>query len=415
MRRRDCLVALCLAGIASQTMSSSIALGQIIVDSQLPIAGRDVLAVTPAYAFRKLPADVIVASRQGGEWLLNSDVLLNLAKHDPKVSYDARLKIGDDQSVDTSLKLAAIRAAADRYSSGLRLTSGAAVAAQPEIVTYESSHSSSTESVDTEAIHNILEYVSLNRVVTITGSTLGLVLDPQFGALLHDVYADVNRDGNRNFDVLGPTSLAKTMEKAASDKRVASAVLVAVGNAVFGKPLVYPAKEKKLVVEPTISQQYDVYWVEFAFSPGEEFANRNSELFFSVTINDPSSIALQLIPLRYGNTNKSTTSLQSPEISAEAEGNKVSLGKVYEQTVEYSYLRPTILATGLQDSSFGWILKDDMVDASSKRLIAILGITKGTKAITITLAVSGHMRNWIPFQASVSSTTPVDYNLHLVN
>ena len=106
-----------------------------------------------------------------------------------------------------------------------------------------------------------------------------------------------------------------------------------------------------------------MYWVEFALSPGDDFASRSTELFFSVVLNDPSSIALELVPLRYGTNSKVTTNLQSPDVSVESAGNRISVGKVYEQTIEYSYLKPTILATGLRDSSFGWIMKDDMVDA----------------------------------------------------
>ena len=60
----------------------------------------------------------------------------------------------------------------------------------------------------------------------------------------------------------------------------------------------------------------------------------------------------------------------------------VEVGEVFSRTVEYRYIRPTILGHGLQTSSFGWIFTGESPDASAKRMFAVIGVPRGTKEIT---------------------------------
>lgn len=416
--------------------SSKKAVAQIVIDSHRPIAGDDILAVKPAFAFRKIPRDAIVASNaDAGEWLITSDVLLNSLKNNTNISSldqnKIKVALQEAREKDTATKdalgsvLRSYSMASKQPPSQGGVMQVASVNRPPDIITYEPSYLKPNQSVDAEAIQNILKYgrahssagatASGALIVASSGTVKGIALDRQFAISLMNLYETLDLNERRDFDSVGSVSLAKAVEFAASDERLASTTLVSIGNATFGKPLAFTAGERKLIIEPSISRHYDVYWVEFALSPGDDFASRSTELFFSVVLNDPSSIALELVPLRYGTNSKVTTNLQSPDVSVEAAGNRISVGKVYEQTIEYSYLKPTILATGLRDSSFGWIMKDDMVDASSKRLIAIVGFPKGTKRVAMTLSLSGHIRNWNPFQSSRSSTQPLAYTLSLVD
>ena len=45
------------------------------------------------------------------------------------------------------------------------------------------------------------------------------------------------------------------------------------------------------------------------------------------------------------------------------------------------------MARGLQAPSFGWILKDSMVDPSAKRFVAILGVPKGTRELLCNMTI----------------------------
>ena len=49
----------------------------------------------------------------------------------------------------------------------------------------------------------------------------------------------------------------------------------------------------------------------------------------------------------------------------------------------YKSLKPTIVGTGLQSPEFAWSIRDDMLDMSAKRLIAIIGVPKGTAQLEL--------------------------------
>jgi hypothetical protein len=181
---------------------------------------------------------------------------------------------------------------------------------------------------------------------------------------------------------------------------------VAIGKADFGKPIIVPSREKHLAVEPSTLSQYEVYWVEFAFTPDEDVSKYSSEMSITISLAGTDSIALQLLPMRFGTIEDHTERSGTPELSFEQGGKKVSIGKVYEQSVEYSFLKPTIMARGLQASNFGWILKDSMVDPSAKRFVAILGVPKGTRELLCNMTIRTLLKGmYIPYFQSPKTIT----------
>jgi hypothetical protein len=121
------------------------------------------------------------------------------------------------------------------------------------------------------------------------------------------------------------------------------------------------------------------------------------------------------VPLRYGAEKSVTEKTQSPEVTVEGGKGKVTVGQVYEQTIEYKQLKPTILATGLHEAQFGWRLMDEIVDTSSKRLIAIVGVPKRTRELPVSMAVSGTIKRWISFQSQKGTTDPQLYVMKFPN
>jgi hypothetical protein len=77
-----------------------------------------------------------------------------------------------------------------------------------------------------------------------------------------------------------------------------------------------------------------------------------------------------------------------PEVKFEGEGIGVSVGQVYSQEVTFKSLRPTIVGTGLQAADFGWSIRDEMLEMSAKRLIAIIGVPKNTLNLELQMVIT---------------------------
>jgi hypothetical protein len=158
--------------------------------------------------------------------------------------------------------------------------------------------------------------------------------------------------------------------------------------------------------------QWDIYWVNFAFSIDPSACSISTtecqikEVYYSTQLDDR-DIALELLPERYSIPVKVKETSKTPEIGVEAHGMSLHVKEFYEQTVEYEQLRPTIIANGLQEHKFGWILKDDAAGEGANRFVGVIGVPKGTRAlygqsvVPIKLA-NGGVGGW--FQSQVIST-----------
>ena len=102
------------------------------------------------------------------------------------------------------------------------------------------------------------------------------------------------------------------------------------------------------------------------------------------------SVALKLVPLRFGVELTRTQEASAPELGVEYGGVKVSVGEYFSRTVSYSYLKPTIEAYGEGQRQFSWKMKDEAINAGSHRFAAILGVPKGVSDLDFVF--SGHVR-----------------------
>jgi hypothetical protein len=72
----------------------------------------------------------------------------------------------------------------------------------------------------------------------------------------------------------------------------------------------------------------------------------------------------------------------------------VEIGEMFSRAVEYKYIKPTILGPGIQTPSFGWIFKDDALDASAKRLFVVVGVPKKAKQIETTMQFAAKLKTY---------------------
>ena len=87
---------------------------------------------------------------------------------------------------------------------------------------------------------------------------------------------------------------------------------------------------------------------------------------------------MAIVPERVGTEINVTDKASVPTVKVA----DVEVGEMFSRTIEYRYIRPTILGHGVQTPSFGWIFTGELLDASVKRMFAVIGVPKGTKEIT---------------------------------
>jgi hypothetical protein len=166
-------------------------------------------------------------------------------------------------------------------------------------------------------------------------------------------------------------------------------VLENVGDITFGIPIVYTASEKNLIVPKSIRKLYDVYWIDLVVTYRELDPRDVAEMAFNAAVPEQ-SVALKLIPLRFGVEVSRGETEAMPEMGIEYGGTKVSVGEYFSQTVSYKYLKPTIEAYGEGERRFSWRITEEAISGGSHRFAVILGVPKGTPQIDF--AFSGHVR-----------------------
>jgi hypothetical protein len=166
-------------------------------------------------------------------------------------------------------------------------------------------------------------------------------------------------------------------------------ILENIGEITFGLPIVYTSEEKKLDIPESIRRSHDVYWIDLVVTYRDVDPSNLAEMAFNVAVPER-SVALKLIPLRFGIEVSRGESAGIPEIGIEYGGAKVSVGEYFSQSVAYKYLKPTVEAYGEGERIFSWKITGEAVSAGSHRFAAILGVPKGTTAVDFVF--SGHVR-----------------------
>jgi hypothetical protein len=165
--------------------------------------------------------------------------------------------------------------------------------------------------------------------------------------------------------------------------------LAYIGRITFGLPIPLRAEEMELVLPNFIQANFDVYWVELTATYREMADDTLEEMVFNVSL-PKDCIALELIPIRYGTSEKVSVDERSPELKVKIGPAEISVGEFFGKKVAYDVIRPTIVGYGKGENVISCNLHDEAVSAGSHNFVAIVGLPKGSTALR--LAMTAHVR-----------------------
>jgi hypothetical protein len=167
------------------------------------------------------------------------------------------------------------------------------------------------------------------------------------------------------------------------------ALLEYIGDITFGEPIIYTAAEKKLEIPSSISERYDVYWIELSASFRGIEDSDITELAVNFAFPE-GGVALELIPLQYGPEVEVQEKQAIPGVEVSIKGLRAAIGEAFNRIVAFTYIKPTIVAVGLRERQFSWLLRGEAVTIGSHRFVVVAGVPKGE--VGIDFAMSGHVR-----------------------
>lgn len=244
-----------------------------------------------------------------------------------------------------------------------------------------------------------------------SSSILDLHINSDLVMGLRSVYHPMKSINSNSSEIDKISAVSDGIQLASTDLPIATSVLTREGDAGIGTPLVFTAAEKNLKVEASLLRNYDIYWIQLAINPSEELISRSSELRYDITIETPNCLVLAVEPLRLGTEESTSSKASIPDIKV----GDVEVGEMFSRTVEYKYIRPTILGHGIQTSSFGWIFSDEALDASAKKLFAVVGVPKHQKQITTKMSLAAKLKGFFgtSLESDWGSTGSTPYTVQL--
>jgi hypothetical protein len=165
--------------------------------------------------------------------------------------------------------------------------------------------------------------------------------------------------------------------------------LAYIGRVTFGLPVPLRAEEIGLILPDFISENFDVYWIELTATYREMADDDLDEMVFNVSL-PPDCVALELIPIRYGPSEKVSIDQGSPDFKIKVGGTEVSVGEFFGKRVSYNVIRPTIIAYGKGENIISWSLHDEAVSAGFHNFVVIVGVPKGDTKLP--LAMTAHVK-----------------------
>jgi hypothetical protein len=256
--------------------------------------------------------------------------------------------------------------------------------------------------IATESAYKIWDATSLiNMMVTgvidvnnvyqfeLEGKTLEAVkFEPHYAFRIAEVYKRLSLIGHQPMAELG-FQFAALRDEVKQYNSLEQSILLNVGDITFGRPTVYTSREKDLALPQSINRDFDVYWIDLAAT----FRDMDPADIDEMAINfatPEGTEAFELLPLVVSREFTVTKEMSAPKIWVEVGGATVTLGEVFKKTIEYISLKPSVVAYGLGERRFSWVIRDDAIRAGSHRFVAIVGVPKGSPEVEI--AMSGHVR-----------------------
>ncbi len=356
---------------------------QIIVDDA-PLSTTEVLTEAPVVAYRAFPKGGLVSLDPKKErWALDGTVLYKAAGADTEF----QKQVGKSRDEITALPLrdlVSLYQSAANSSDIAQCSWNLNIQKAPsdcrvkvaELVDVKGSPRLEDSKLDTAFVREAFSVGAFDNasisMLPVAGSggnpAVGVTIDPIFAKRTSGLYGSADRLSASMRNPSAALDFGNLTKVALGDASISQAAVVLLTTVAIGHPLILRAEEKGLKLPSSISDVFDVYWVQLAVNPREDLRGKVDELSFFVSLKTPDSEALDLVPLRYGTTQDVKTDTGIPETKIKAGDFSVSLGQIYSQEISYKTLKPTIVGTGIQDSEFGWSLTDEMIDMSAKSL-----------------------------------------------
>jgi hypothetical protein len=362
-----------------------------------PTAPHKPSTVVPLFGYRRFPQELFTFQK-GKEFGFPTELIYTSAAQVPEIIKEAAqkgIKIYDMHASDM-LKL--IRESESDHESKHAPSSSASKAAKT-IVPW-----TGLPQVDAEFITKLVSSELVKKDYSIfEGDLVGRnveMVSIDRDVLRHFAIAYANLDNLKFYDPSEQINQFETVDATLAEyPALLNAAKIVFAPVSFGETFSYSAQEKGMEIPRSIRTKYDVYWVEFAVSLKDVEKGSLTEVSYNVFL-PADTIALDLIPRRFGREASVVEKANTPEITI----GQISLGEVYGRTIAYTTLKPTIVATGLRENQFSWILTDDAVATGSYLFVGILAVPKGRKCENAGFAVSAKAADWFGLQGDVAST-----------
>jgi hypothetical protein len=382
-----------------------------IIDDR-PLTPAEVYAEVPLIGYRVLSSNVLF--NHNDKWVLSGQAIAEAASKDPTIlqmngnsaEYIKQLPLQQIAKLykRTNPKADACTQSILTYSDYDKLNCRPKVG---NLIAVASNEISSSELVDREFVRRTVADWSDGLVVEAGPDQIqGLQINSDFASFTKHQYSlmgalpsTTDKDPVTAFRY---GSVIKVAGQYASYSAATTAPFTKVG---IGTPLIMTASEKRLEVEPSISHNRNIYWVQLAINPAEDLRRSVTSLSFFVSLKTKGAVVLELAPLRFGNEQDVKVASGTPEVKIETPRGAINLGKIFNQEISYKVMKPTIIGTGLQASEFGWALSDDAIDMSAKRFVAVIGVPKKSKTLDFEMVVNAKVKEY--FQVSTVSSQPI--------
>lgn len=195
----------------------------------------------------------------------------------------------------------------------------------------------------------------------------------------------------------------------ASLPKLKSVLRFETGHVTFGQPQVSTPKIQGIEVNARLPKGDLRYAVILAvtFRDLGDIAIRDiAELTFAAVVLEK-ALAVALLPLRFDKIVEQEQTLAVPEIKLQYGPAAVSVGKIAEEHIVFKSLKPTVVASGLQESNFSWSMRDDAIHLGSHRFVAVLQVPKGTSSLILQLSARAITSSkYIFWQGQTIATEP---------
>jgi hypothetical protein len=386
------------------------------IASAEPLTKSEIFATLPVLAFKKIPIDKVIESNASlDDWKIDENVYIGSIISARQTPISADLKQIYNRKSELILSQQSQFSSQDdkdrKYQLNKFVESDVGTA-DIAVVPLTGNNQKNRVQVDLEATKYMLAMNNSMKYQYIGSSTKSKEdrsLDAGFARNLQHAYSPITSITASSPEVDKVEAVSNGVQLASLDLPTAVSLLLREGQAGVGKPLVFTATEKQLKVEPSLLREYDIYWLQLAVSPSEDLVDRSTELRYDVSIETPNCMVMALVPVILGTEVRASDKLNAPSVKV----GEVEVGEMFSRTVEYKYIKPTILGHGIQTSSFGWIFKDDALDASAKRLFVVVGVPKKAKQIETKMQFAAKLKTYGGLASEWGSTGQTPYTIQL--